>query len=271
MVDSVDTTLSPAPTIFPVFPDLVPTKVLEEGRYSVRFARTNEELDEVLRLRFEVFNLELGEGLEESYSTGRDVDEFDPYCHHLIVLDTRTQAIVGTYRMQTAAMAERNLGFYSTAEFDLAGFPTEVIAQAVETGRACVAKEHRNTQVLFLLWRGLALYMATNQLRYLFGCCSLTSQDPVEGLATLKYLEDHGHMHPHYVIQPQPEYVCNDQDAVADPSFPVKIPQLFRIYLRHGAKTCGPPAIDRRFKTIDFLILFDVAAMDEKRIRTFFL
>lgn len=271
MVDSVDTSLSHAPGIFPVSPDLVPTKVLEEGRYQVRFARTHEELDEVLRLRFEVFNLELNEGLEASFATGRDVDEFDPYCHHLIVIDTRSAAIVGTYRMQAASMARKNLGFYSAAEFDLAGFPEEVVAQSVEVGRACVAKEHRNTQVLFLLWRGLAVYMATNQLRYLFGCCSLTSQDPAEGLATYTYLAEHGHLHPEYLIRPQPEYVCYDQDATPDPSFPVKIPQLFRIYLRHGAKACGPPAIDRRFKTIDFLVLFDVAAMDEKRLRTFFL
>lgn len=270
MVDSVDTSLE-APAVFPVFPDLVPTKVLEEGRYQVRFARTLEELDEVLRLRFEVFNLELGEGLEASFATGRDTDEFDAVCHHLIVVDTRSGAIVGTYRMQAATMALGNLGFYSEAEFGLSGFPAEVVAQSVEVGRACVAKEHRNTQVLFLLWRGLALYMATNQLRYLFGCCSLTSQDPAEGLATYEYLEAHGHLHPDYLIQPQAEYVCYGEDAVADPSFPVKIPQLFRIYLRHGAKVCGPPAIDRRFKTIDFLILFDVAAMDEKRLRTFFL
>jgi putative hemolysin len=271
MVDSVDTSLSHAPGVFPVSPDLVPTKVLEEGRYQVRFAQTAEELDEVLRLRFEVFNLELGEGLESSFETGRDVDEFDPVCHHLIVIDTRGGAIVGTYRMQAASMAAANLGFYSAAEFGLEGFPAEVVAQSVEVGRACVAKEHRNTQVLFLLWRGLALYMATNQLRYLFGCCSLTSQDPVEGLATFKYLEDHGHLHPEYLIRPQPDYVCNEDGETPDPAFPVKIPQLFRIYLRHGAKVCGPAAIDRRFKTIDFLILFDVAAMDEKRLRTFFL
>lgn len=270
MIDSVDTSLK-APAVFPVSPDLVPTKTLEEGRYLVRFARSAEELDEVLRLRFEVFNLELNEGLESSYETGRDCDEFDPVCHHLIVIDTRSQTIVGTYRMQTASMALQNLGFYSAAEFGLEGFPAEVVGQSVEVGRACVAKEHRNTQVLFLLWRGLALYMATNQLRYLFGCCSLTSQDAAEGLATLRYLESHGHLHPEYVIQPQPEYVCCEDGLVVDENFPVKIPQLFRIYLRHGAKACGPPAIDRRFKTIDFLILFDVAAMDEKRIRTFFL
>ena len=48
------------------------------------------------------------------------------------------------------------------------------------------------------------------------------------------------------------------------------IPKLFRTYLRHGAKVCGHPAIDRQFKTIDYLVIFDVAAMDERRFRMFF-
>jgi putative hemolysin len=40
--------------------------------------------------------------------------------------------------------------------------------------------------------------------------------------------------------------------------------------LRYGAKVCGPPAIDRQFKTIDFLVLFDVAEMSERTVRMFF-
>jgi len=49
-------------------------------------------------LRFEVFNLELGEGLAESYATGLDVDPFDEFCDHLIVEELATSEIVGTYR-----------------------------------------------------------------------------------------------------------------------------------------------------------------------------
>ena len=44
-----------------------PKAVLEQGRYELRFARTPEELDAILELRFRVFNLEMGEGLEESF------------------------------------------------------------------------------------------------------------------------------------------------------------------------------------------------------------
>ena len=40
-----------------------------------------------------------------------------------------------------------------------------------------------------------------------------------------------------------------------------KVPKLLRTYLAVGAKICGPPAIDREFKTIDFLTLMDLETL----------
>jgi putative hemolysin len=39
------------------------------------------------------------------------------------------------------------------------------------------------------------------------------------------------------------------------------MPKLLRAYLAVGAKICGPPAIDREFKTIDFLTLMDLETL----------
>ena len=151
------------------------------GPLQVRFARTRRELDAALRLRFEVFNLELGEGLASSYETGRDTDEFDETCHHLMVLDA--------LRMKSSALIECRRAkwrcrkrFLLEGEYDLRSFSPEVLRDSVELGRACIARAHRNAQVLFLLWKGLAAYCRTTKA-YLFGCCSLTSQDASEGFA----------------------------------------------------------------------------------------
>lgn len=261
---------TPAQATFPVSAENLPARELEEGRYLLRFARTQEDLDAVLRLRYEVFNLELNEGLDASHETGRDMDQFDPVCHHLVVVERATGEVVGCYRMQTSEMAAENLGFYSQLEFDLGGFPPGVIDNAMEIGRACVAKDHRSTQVLFLLWKGLALYVAANRRRFLFGCSSLTSQDPAEGKAFMDHLVYHDHLHPIFQIQPQPGFECYPSDLENIGEHKIRVPPLFRIYLRHGAKVCGPPAIDREFKTIDFLVLFDVDSMDPKMFETFF-
>ncbi|MEN3333598.1 MAG: hypothetical protein V7641_2963 [Blastocatellia bacterium] len=247
----------------------IPPFEMVEGRYVVRFARTREEIDAALKLRFEVFNLELGEGLAASFATGRDVDEFDAICHHLLVLDTDENKVVGTYRCQTGEMAAAK-GFYSAGEFDLSHLPAEVLLDAVELGRACVARSHRNAQVLFLLWKGLAVYVLANRKRYLFGCCSLTSQDMSEGQHVFESLKASGHLHPALRVLPRAGFECDTHAASLDTAAQVHIPKLFRTYLRFGARVCGPPAIDRLFKTIDFLVLFDVEEMAEQWRRAFF-
>lgn len=260
---------------FPPAPELIPSAVLSAGSYRLRFAQTPEELDRLLRLRFEIFNLELDEGLATSYATGRDEDEFDRVCHHLMVEHAPTGELVGTYRLQTAEMAQAGAGFYTDGEFALDGLPAEVIAQGVELGRAAIAREHRKRPVLFLLWRGLALYVARNRKRYLFGCCSVTSQDPVEGWRAHATLASGDHLHPTLSIPARPGFECVlpegvDSAALASGDSPMVLPALFDMYLRYGGKIAGGPVIDRAFGTIDFLMLFDVLAMEEKARKMFF-
>jgi putative hemolysin len=253
--------------LYPCRSRSLPPRDVSEGAYRVRFARNLAELDEVLRLRFEVFNLELGEGLEASFATGRDEDEFDLTCHHLVVEEKASGKIVGTYRLQTAEMAAAGSGLYTATEYDLSRMPADVLRQGVEVGRACIHREHRGRQVLYLLWRGLALYMAHNGLRYLFGCCSLTSQDPAVGHQALAQLRERGAVHPDLWVPALADFDCGEPREAGEK---LALPPLFEIYLRYGGKVCGAPALDRRFKTVDFLVLLDVAALSPRAHRMFF-
>ena len=234
---------------------LIPDLVEEQAGYRLRFARTRGDLETVQALRFAVFNLELNEGLAESYQTGRDEDAFDEQCQHLMVEHRRSGACVGTYRLQVAESALAGAGFYSAGEFGLENLPDEVLSRSVELGRACVAREHRSKRVLFLLWRGLAEYIHHNRRDRFFGCSSLTSQDPAEGVRLYRQLEEAGQVHPHLRVEPLPELAC-PPTACRGPK--VSIPTLFAIYLRHGAYVLGPPAIDRQFGTIDYLTYLEV-------------
>lgn len=247
--------------------NVMPMEAVAAG-YRVRLAQGPRDVDAALRLRFEVFNVELAEGLDASWKTGRDEDPFDAQCDHLIVEDPSTGAVVGTYRLQTAERVRTGLGFYSEGEFDLSGLPEEVLGGAVEIGRACIAKPYRNRRVLFLLWRGIAEYCLAHGQRYLFGCSSLTSQDPSVGLRAHADLRQGGHQHEGFEVLPRPGFECEDDGRFRSLA-PVRLPILFHTYLRYGAKVCGPPAIDREFKTIDFLMLIDLAAMDPERLSLF--
>src|SRR5437773_10457492 len=220
---------------------------------AARLARSADELRRAQRLRFEVFNLELGEGLAESYATGADVDPFDEFCDHLIVEELPTGEIVGTYRLQTGARAAANIGYYSEREFDFT--PYEPLrGEMIELGRACVHAEHRNFNLLHLLWRGIARYACERNARFLIGCSSLTSQDPMEGVAMYEQLRGKHLARPKWRTVPHPAFRV-DVDLVSASASCTTPPKLMRAYLSIGAKICGPPAIDREFGTIDFLTL----------------
>ncbi len=239
---------------------------LRESQYRVRFARDPADLERVLRLRFEVFNRELGEGLADSWETGLDRDPYDATCHHLMLVHEREDQVVGTYRLQTADMA-RARGFYCAQEFELAGLEP-ILAGGVELGRACIRREHRHGSALFALWRGLAAYLSWSGKRYLFGCCSLTSQDPREGLGLLAQLERDGHLHEELRVETRASHACRVASGVRLPR--VRLPALFGTYLRHGARVCGGPALDTEFRTIDYLIVLDLANLPGRLRRFFF-
>jgi putative hemolysin len=251
---------------YPLEPETIPPAPIEAGRYRVRFARTPRDLDRVLTLRYRIFNLELGEGLDQSHLTGRDEDDLDARFHHLLI-ETRDGEVVGTYRMQTSAMAMRFGGWYSEQEFTVAALPDEVRTDAVEIGRACVAREHRNGRVIHLLWRGLAQYLVWTRKHWLFGCCSLTSQDPALGRSVHRHLAAIGAIHPSLRVAPAAGLECRGGSAV-DP--PPHVPALFQSYLSLGARVLGPPAIDRLFKTIDRLVILDTRTIDPAAFRAFF-
>lgn len=229
---------------------------LASGRYAVNLATSRSEVEEALGLRYQVFNLELGQGLPESALTKRDEDEFDQYCDHLIVRDLESLKVVGTYRLQTAEMAQRGAGFYSDREFDLSKLPSAVLSDGIELGRACIAAEARNTRVLFLLWSGLAQYLVVREKRYLFGCCSMTGTSRELANASLDLLNERGYLSGRPLISPRSG--MGGEETLPGLQFdPRHLPPLFRAYLKNGAKICSRPAIDRTFGTIDFLIVYD--------------
>ena len=228
--------------------------LVRPGRdYCVAVAQSAAEVQAAQALRFEVFNLELDEGLAESYETGLDADPFDAQCDHLIVSDAASGAVVGTYRMQTGLRAAQALGYYSEREFDFSPFEAER-PHILELGRACIHRQHRNFAVLNLLWKGIAAYAQAHGARYLLGCSSITTQDAALGMVAWRRLQAY-EAAPVWRTRPMPGFEC----AVgANELAPPPVPRLLSAYLALGARLCGPPAIDREFRTVDFLTWLDV-------------
>ena len=234
---------------------------IEAGPYRARLAISEVERAAAFRLRFQVFNLELNEGLESAYADGYDTDRYDAVCDHLIVEHAATGQVVGTYRLQLGDVAGKHFGYYSEQEFDFT--PYEGLrSQIVELGRACIHREHRSPDVLNLLWKGICRYTLSNGGRYMMGCCSLPSLDNAHGYAVYRSLRNYM-VTPELMTRPTAAYAMAKplemiEGAQSEESRP---PKLLRAYLTFGAKICGEPAIDWEFKTIDFLTLLDLQTL----------
>ena len=236
------------------------------AQYATRLAGHLGEVQAAQALRYEVFNLELQEGLEQSHANKLDIDPFDAVCDHLIVEHLPTGKVVGTYRLETGQNAASHLGYYCAQEFEFHLFEP-IRDQMIELGRACVHRQHRNLVVLGLLWKGIADYARRHSARYLFGCSSLTTQEPAVGASAYADLCRRHLVETRWRTRPVPAYDCPLEQLAPEA---VQIPKLLRAYLTLGAKICGPPALDRQFKTIDFLTLLDLATLHPLARQRFF-
>ncbi|MDQ3748976.1 MAG: GNAT family N-acetyltransferase [Acidobacteriota bacterium] len=240
-----------------------------EGRYQVKLARTRAEIESALRLRYEVFNVELSAAPNHKTSLGLEFDEYDAGCRHLIIIEKVTNKTIGTYRINSIESAKDARGFYAYNEFSLEDLSPEVLSQAMEVGRACIARQHRNSKVLFLLLKALLNYLKQSQKRYFFGCCSIFTQDSTTGAKVFHQFEREGYLHPKIRVRPRRERALPINKFFAETER-IELPSLFNIYLKMGVKICGAPVIDREFGTVDFFVIFDLRAMNEKYKRMFF-
>jgi putative hemolysin len=74
------------------------TATLERAAIRVTWARHQDEVRAAQRLRHDVFAGEMGARLNTPIP-GHDIDLFDNFCEHLLVIDAASEQVIGTYRV----------------------------------------------------------------------------------------------------------------------------------------------------------------------------
>ncbi len=235
------------------------------GPYVTSIAATEERVRAAQRLRYRVFGREQG-ALLDSPVPGHDIDAFDDLADHLIVTETATGDVVGTYRLLPPGRGDVS---YAQTEFDLSALPASMRSSTVETGRACVAPEHRTGTVINLMWAGLARYVLLSGHRYLAGCASVSLAEGESAAATAWTFGRGKHAAPPE-FQVRPLIPWSPASALTGAPSYAHLPPLLRAYLRLGAWICGEPHYDRAFGTVDFFVLLDLEGVNE-RYRRYFL
>jgi putative hemolysin len=220
-------------------------------------ASTAKELREVQRLRYKVFIETMGLSALLS-KDGLDSDEFDAHCDHLIVRDSDTLKVVGTYRVLSAARAAKIGRLYAENEFDI-GRLNHLRGRMVEAGRACIHPAYRGGSVIMLLWSGLAQYMRREHCDYLVGCASISLADGGHNAVAVYRALCETHMAPsEYRVTPHLPFPVHQLEAAHKP----QVPPLIKGYLRSGAWLCGDPAWDPDFESADIFLLLPLSNLD---------
>ncbi len=257
--------------------DTIPDPAYSLGRIGsleVRLASTKKEIKKAQRLRFKVFYEEMTATPDlMSRLKRRDIDPFDAFCDHLLVVDHKEEKpkVIGTYRLLRQDMAARGCGFYTASEFDIspmiAAHPT---ARFLELGRSCVLKAYRDKRTVELLWHGIWAYVRRHRIDIMFGCASLYGTNPDALALPLSFLHHTASAEGAFAAKPV-EGRAVDMNRMDAQSIDARkalhaLPPLIKGYLRLGARFGDGAVIDRQFGTTDVLVVLPVSAINPRYI-----
>jgi len=239
----------------------------EVGNFTVKTVQNHKEFKKALELRYNVFYKEL---LNKNKLIRLDIDKFDFIADHIIIIDNKTQNVVGTYRAIASSFSDK---FYSETEFDISNIKL-LKATKLEIGRASVHKDYRNGAIIALLWKGIAYYAKIVGAKYVFGCSSIQTENIFEIVFAYKYLKQFENK----IVFPLPDFRIKDFDkylktldsvSIDLNSLKTFVPSLIQGYLKAGATICSEPAFDKHFKCADVITLLDADNLNNSFNRRF--
>ena len=248
------------------------------GSLELRLAETKKEIRKAQRLRYKVFYEEGGATPDRTAALiRRDVCAYDRVCDHLLVVDHAAlnrfgrarPKVVGAYRLLRQEVAEKNFGFYSAGEYDLAPLLARHKGKRfLELGHSCVLAPWRGKRVLELLWRGIGIYIEQHKIDAMFGCASFEGVDPATHARSLSFLAHHAPSRPDWRVRALdarhvPMATVPREEIDARRTL-VELPPLVKGYLRCGATFGDGAVIDAQFGTTDVFVVMPVADIDAR-------
>ena len=229
----------------------------ERSKYIVKTIQTANELESVLQFRYNIFHREFQGKL---LPFGIDWEPLDPTADHLVILDSATQQIVGTYRLISTSFSE---SLYSESEFDISDFLLQPGIK-LELSRACIHRNYRNGIVLSLLWRGVCEYLRAVNAAFVFGCSSINTMDDKVVNRIISILAKKGAQLDYPTILPKENYLRKNRFHFLNQVKVEALPPLLEMYLKAGAKVSLHPAWDYDFHCADFFTVLKVGDMNTK-------
>ncbi|MEM8500709.1 MAG: GNAT family N-acyltransferase [Pseudomonadota bacterium] len=240
---------------------------IQAGKFEVRFANSQSEVQGAQALRYRTLFLEHGGRVTDNMlETGREEDPLDDVAHHVIVID-REQAhhpVVGTLRLVSNMALSTDQRFYTEQAYNIDCLRSRY-KKLLELSRFCIDPEGRSGAILKLIWKFTLQFIITERFELMLGCASFPGTDTTTHQSILSYL---------YANNLAPKElrataIANNQvriDSFLSEDADWKdakrsVPTLLRGYLKMGAKITDTAIIDPVFNTVFVGIYVDARDM----------
>ena len=243
--------------------------LIDKNDYIIKTADTLEELIKTFEIRYQVY----GQHYTVKPPVSLDIDEYDKYADHIIVVHKETAEVLGTYR---ALLTDNVEHFYTERAFDLSEFK-KTSGRIAEMGRATVVPNARSGAVINLLWRGIGDYIKTVEVDYLIGCATFWGNDPSDTLKAWHYFN--------FVdallkieTSPHDSSKIDNWSGLANTDKPLdeefkgikkNLPPLVKSYIKAGAKFGFEPSRDHKLSSFDFFAACKLTNLPDNLVKKY--
>jgi len=149
-----------------------PLKTILTPEFSVRLAKSEQDILAAQSLRYKVFVDEMGAtGPLVNHQHKLEIDAFDSVAEQMILLDLARpehDQVIGVYRMMDNAAAQAAGSFYTETEYDLSPL-ISTGRPMLELGRSCLHPDYRGGVGMLHLWQAIATEVKARGVEILFG------------------------------------------------------------------------------------------------------
>ncbi|MBJ3763499.1 GNAT family N-acetyltransferase [Maribius pontilimi] len=230
--------------------------ILERGALRARAADGQKDLAASHALRARVFPTDRAGG-----------DRFDAHCQHVLIEDSATGVLRGSFRIFAMADGRGVARSYSAQFYDLDALESYPGAM-LEIGRFCLDPESQDPDLVRLAWGALTRLVDAQDIALLFGCASFPDTDAAAHAVAFAHLAAR-HLAP-------PRWRPRRKAAMTVPLTPgpvaparamAAMPPLLRTYLGMGGWVSDHAVIDRTMGTMHVFTGVEIAAIPPARAR----
>jgi putative hemolysin len=243
--------------------DVPPVLTLRKGRYAARMAECPADVEAAQRLRYRAF-------IDDADPGGIDADPFDEICHHVLVEEVRSGALVCCFRLLPLDGGSEIGHSYAAQYYELSALAAYQ-GRMVEMGRFCLDPGHHDPDILRVAWGAMTKFVDDEGVEMLFGCSSF------HGTETRAYLDAFAMLKERHLAPKRWLPRVKAPDVFRFARFlrrkpdarraMLTMPPLLRTYLIMGGWVSDHAVVDRDMNTLHVFTGLEIKAIPPARAR----